>query len=127
MKVLAPGGMVYVATPNLAYAIGVYVANRERQMRGKSLSYPVSEHTYLKPGVDHDMQRWVNFKFFSGCSPGDTHHTAFDRLWLYELLKLQGFEKISIHDGATLKAIAYKPGLAQFNVDEAIDRVVNAR
>lgn len=125
MKVLAPGGMIYISTPNLAYAVGVYVKNRKRQKQGKPLSYPISEHTYLKPGVSHDLQRWFNFKTFSGCSPGDTHHSAFDRLWLYEYLTLHGFENISIHDGATLKAIAFKPGLSQFNAEEAVNRVVN--
>ncbi len=125
MKVLAPGGMIYIATPNLAYAVGVYADNRKRQQQGKPLSYPISEHTYLKPGVKHDLQRWFNFKLFSGCSPGDTHHSAFDRLWLYEYLTLYEFENISIHDGATLKAIAFKPGLKQISVEEAINRVVN--
>jgi hypothetical protein len=125
MKALAPGGIMYVATPNLAYSVGVYVKNRKRQKRGNDISYPISEHVYLKPGVNYDLQRWLNFKLFSGCSPGDYHYSSFDRLWLYEILILAGFEKISIYDGSTLKAIAYKPGQIQFDVDLAVDRVVN--
>lgn len=124
-KTLAPGGMVYIATPNFAYSVGVYMENRKKQLAGKAMSYPISEHTYLKPGVQHDLQRWVNFKIMSGCSPGDTHNSAFDRLWLYEALKICGLERISIHDGATLKAIAFKPGMQQYSVDEAVRRVVS--
>lgn len=126
-KVLAPGGMIYIATPNLAYYMGVYYANREFQKQGKPLSYPISEHTYLKPGVPQDMQRWFNFKAFSGGSPGDNHKAALDRLWLHALLKDSGFEKISICDGSTLKAIAYKPGLANLSAEEAVRRVTQPR
>lgn len=125
MELLAPGGMVYVATPNLEFALGVYYENRKKQIRGKNVKYPIDEHTYLKPGVTEDMQRWVNFKLFSGCSPGDYHHCCYDRQWLGNVLLSTGFENISIYDGSTLKAMAHKPGMQQFNVSEAIQRVTS--
>lgn len=123
MDLLAPGGVVYIATPNLEYALGVYYVNRKKQIRGKEVKYPIDEHIYFKPGVTSDMQRWVNFKLFSGCSPGDYHHCCYDRQWLGDMLLSSGFDNISIHDGSTLKAIAYKPGMQQFDVSEAIKRV----
>lgn len=122
MELLAPGGMVYIATPNLEYAVGVYYKNRRNQLKGKDVKYPIDEHIYLKPGVQSDMQRWVNFKLFSGCSPGDYHHCCYDRQWLGEILVTSGFDNISIYDGSTLKAVAYKPGMQHFNVGEAVKR-----
>lgn len=122
LDILAPGGMVNIATPNLEYIVGVYVVNRKKQRKGTEVRYPIDEHTYFKPGVESDMQRWVNFKMMSGCSPGDYHHCMYDRYWLYEMLCNTGFERISIYDDATLKVVAYKPQLQQFDVNEAIKR-----
>lgn len=123
-QALAPDGLIYVATPNLEYAAGVYLENRKKQKSGKPVKYPIDEHVYFKPGVLEDMQRWVNFKLFSGCSPGDYHHSAFDRFWLCSLMIRVGFKAISVHDGATLLAVGMKPG-ENSNVTDAIKRVVS--
>lgn len=122
MNILAPGGLVYIGTPNLEFAIGVYVRNRKRQLRNKGVKYPIDEHPYCKPGIPSDMQKWVNFKIFSGCSPGDYHHCMYDRYMLYAELMKAGFENISIFDGSVLKCVAYKPGILNHNVGEAIVR-----
>ncbi len=125
MDILAPGGLVYIGTPNLEYAVGVYVANRQKQLSKQEVKYPMDEHVYLKPGIPSDMQWWVNFKLFSGCSPGDYHHCMYDRYSLYAQFEKIGFDKISIFDDSVLKAIAYKPAMAQnHDVNEAVRRAV---
>lgn len=122
VDILAPGGLVYIGTPNLEYAVGVYVANRKRQVKKQDVKYPIGEHTYCKPGVSSDMQKWVNFKIFSGCSPGDYHHCMYDRYMLHAELEKAGLENISIYDGSVLKAVAYKPGMPHQDVNESIRR-----
>ena len=121
-SLLAPGGLFYAVTPSLEYAVGVYLVNRRRQKKGKPVSYPVHEHDYLKEGVSYDMQRWVNFKLHSGCSPGDYHFTSYDAELLAGMYRYTGFENVCVYNGQYLKAIGYKPDDAGSDVAEAVRR-----
>jgi len=125
-KKLLPGGMLSVATPNLQFIMGVYVKNRKRQLAGKELKYPVQEHPYLSEGIPSDLQWWVNFKLFSGCSPGDYHHCAYDRQSLYSMMAYSSFSSIRIFDGRTMSAVAFKDmGDNESVIGDVIKRTVD--
>jgi hypothetical protein len=107
-SILRGGGLVVIDTPNLDYITRVYVDQRNRQQEKKVLRYPAKEYPGLDTGKPGDLQKWVNFKLYSGCSPGDFHHACLNRTLLYGLLERVGFADIGICDGETLRAVAYK-------------------
>lgn len=100
---LIPGGRLVAETPNLEYALRYYGTKRLRR------SFPKTDHPDIRDDAPGNLQRWLNFKLFSGGSPGDYHHSTFDREWLRILLKDAGFVRISIRSGQTLTATARKP------------------
>lgn len=119
--IIGSGGALAVEVPNLEYIAKVYARNLERQLDGREPKYPWHEHNDLRQEETTDMQRWVNFKLYSGCSPGDYHHVCFDRLLLARLMKKAGFERISIWVGDTLKSLCFKPGSeAEHDLDSII-------
>lgn len=122
-SILVDGGMVSIATPNAEYAAKVYIANLEFIKGGKEVSYPAHEHQYCKEGILWHINKWFNFKVFSGCSPGDYHHSMFDSISLGYLFSEQNFGKIRIHDGETLRALAYKKDelINSQNIDSIVD------
>lgn len=121
-KMLAPGGFVCIATPNLEFVAKVYLDQLKRQRVGKKVIYPHNEHSYCQEGVPSHMQKWVNFKIFSGCSPGDYHFCMYDRRFLHDVLIQMGFRDLKFFDGPILRVIAYKPKQQNMSVDEAVRR-----
>jgi len=118
--IIGNGGTLAVEVPNLEYIAKVYLRNLNRQNDGREVKYPVHEHGDLRHEELTDMQRWVNFKLYSGCSPGDYHHVCFDALFLARLMRKAGFERISIWVGDTLKSICFKPGAGTQDLDSII-------
>ena len=123
-NLLEDGGVVYIATPNLEFISKVYSVNLERQKAGEPVSYPLHEHAYFRQGVQWDMQRWANFKIFSGGSPGDEHRACFDTELLVNLLWEAGFRKISVFSGHTLMALAYKVPQNRIEYDDGLGESV---
>lgn len=123
-QIIAPGGCIVIEVPNLEFIARVYLKNLDRQRKGDHVRFPAQEHGDLSETESSDMQRWVNFKLFSGCSPGDYHHVCFDPMLLWRMTSLAGFEKISIWNGTSLKAVAYKPATAEENLSVLIDNLV---
>jgi len=122
-SLLAEGGMFYIHTPSLEYNAKVYLENRKLQDRGKQVKYPVHEHIYCSKDVPTDLQLWVNFKFFSGCSPGDYHHAMFDApLMNYMLGKY--FHKVNIAASDMISAVAFKAKGPIVTVDDAVERAM---
>ena len=114
-SLLGSGGVLYVDTPNLEVIAKVYVENLNRVKEGLPPSYPFHEHPDMhRDGTPTDlegnMQWWVNFKLYSGCSPGDYHHACYDAYSLGRTLSEAGFERIQLYSGASLHAIAHNPG-----------------
>lgn len=130
--IIRPGGMFFIETPNLEYICKLYVRNLEAISEGKNAKFPADEYPGManKSGEpinpNHDLQRWVNFKLFSGCSPGDFHHCCFDAYWIARMLDAHGFEKIAIASDSTLKAVGFKGKVSENlnDVDAAIERVL---
>ncbi len=125
---IVDGGMVYIETPNLEFIAKIYITNLLRINKGIPVKFPANEY----PGMldnngktiepENNLLRWVNFKIFSGCSPGDYHHCCYDTNMMATLLGNAGFEKISICSGDTLKVVAFNSGNADVSaMDTAID------
>jgi len=102
-KVLKPSGRIVIETPNLHWIIKSYLKNYG------SGEYPQEDHPDLNG--TNDFVPWVNFKLFSGCSPGDYHHAMFDKVWMRQVLKETGFTPTVKAKGAYIQAIGVKKDL----------------
>lgn len=96
---LKPGGYFVVETPNLEWIAKVYLDKRFRNR------FPMNEHPDIKTRSEMDFRRWINFKIFSGCSPGDYHHCLYDATMLRGMFEKAGFTNIKIKRGPTLWGI----------------------
>tara|TARA_Y100000034_G_scaffold87066_1_gene104386 strand:- start:168 stop:812 length:645 start_codon:yes stop_codon:yes gene_type:complete len=97
---LNPRGTVLLETPNFAYAISHYT---KRRLQDK---FPLTDHPDIKTRDDPvALQRWINFKLFSGCSTGDYHHCAYDKTLLQYNMEEAGFGHIRIASKEILVAI----------------------
>jgi len=119
-SMLGNGGLLEIDTPNLAYIAKIYLAGSTRQGLGAMPKFPANEHNDLRQSESSDLQRWVNFKLFSGCSPGDYHHACFDAFRLCDLLKKHKFERISIYNGSSLRSIAFRSEDRSVDLDSII-------
>ena len=119
-SLLGNGGLLEVDTPNLGYIAKMYLVGAEKQDMGLMPKFPANEHGDLKLSESGDMQRWVNFKLFSGCSPGDYHHACLDAFKLCDLLKKHKFERISIYNGSSLRSLAFRTEDRTVDLDSII-------
>lgn len=101
---LRPGGEFIVATMNLAYVLRHYTKRRLRR------KFPVNEHPAVRNRDDCALQRWLNFRLFSGCGLGDYHHCAFDAPLLTDTYDRAGFTDIHIRKGSMLYAYGSRRG-----------------
>lgn len=109
-SILAPEGKLFLATPNIEYAAKLYVENLKRLEQGHFPAFPRNEHSdFTDGGRGYDLTKWLNFKVYSGCSPGDYHHCMFDRYWLLNMLQEVGFVDTLYIDGNTLYVLTTKP------------------
>ena len=96
---LAPRGKLVIETPDLEWIARSYIKNR------RNGQYP-SEHPDLNDV--NDFVPWVNFKLFSGCSPGDYHHSMFDKVWMRRTLREAGFTAKIQQKRGSLYAVGIK-------------------
>jgi len=120
--ITAPGGAVVIDTPNLDYIVKMYYRASAMADEQTPFKFPSHEYAGLKNGSPVDLVKWVQFKLFSGCSPGDFHHACLNRRLLFHYLSEVGFEPIGICDDSTLRAIAYKPIKTGDDLDSKIDK-----
>lgn len=131
-RLLTIGGMLYIDTPNLEFITRVYLAGLDYIAKGIEPKFP--GHQY--PGMANketgetiepskNLQKWTQFKLFSGCSPGDYHHTCYDAYWIARVLDNAGFDKICISNEETLKVVAFKIGeRVTSHMDSAMERIL---
>lgn len=104
-------GRLEIETPDLEWIVKSYLYNKKTSfLKKKRYEFPSSEHSTLTDSGDkNQFYKWVNFKIFSGCSPGDFHHCLYDKESLRDILNLSGFDRISIRSKyATLICSAIK-------------------
>lgn len=129
-SILCDGGMVSIDTPNAEISTRVYIANMDRIRKGNFPEYPSHEHPYCNPDVPWHIQKWFNFKLFSGCSPGDYHLASYSAYGIGCMLAEQGFERISIFEGYSVLSVAYKPGggaIGKTDVENVVSKVMVGR
>jgi hypothetical protein len=107
-NILATGGLLTIDTPNLEFIAKAYLKYLEIEYSGENPRFPAKEHGDLSVYKLGDMQRWINFKIFSGCSPGDYHHSCIDKTLISRFLHDAGFDKVYINNGSTLRVLVYK-------------------
>jgi len=90
-RVLKPGGILKIATPNLRYIIDAYMDQSDeiwkRELQIPGWSFPDECHT--------DKTAWLNFKLFSTDIPYNLHKASFDDRWLGKKLTDAGFIDIT--------------------------------
>jgi hypothetical protein len=99
-------GFLFIEVPNLSYIFNMYNDQiKKRLLKNKSVSFPKEEYPF-EDDDKYNIYKWLNFKIFSGCSPNDYHHCAYDTDYLESILLDIGYKNIVMSDSATLKCIA---------------------
>lgn len=107
-RVLAPGGRVYIATPNLRWIMQSYLDNGKVWAADLMSMHP-EEQLHLEIDGSHIHTLWANFKIFSSGGVGDNHYACYDAFLLGLLLKKAGFTDIKVlEDDAALVMEGYK-------------------
>ena len=100
---LSPGGLILIETDNLPFLLRHYTDKKYKNQ------FPLDEHPDISEYKEGSLQKWINFKLFSGCSKGDTKHCIYDKTLLKENLVTAGFKPLIISSENTLKAIGVAP------------------
>jgi len=120
-NILTTGGILTIDTPNLEFIMKAYLKFIEAENSGQLPRFPAKEHPDMSIDKHGDMQRWINFKLFSGCSTGDYHHSCLDKTLAYTFLYDAGFDKVYINNSSTLRVLAYKGTRERLEDNESID------
>jgi len=110
---LLPGGRLNLQTPDLEWIVQSYLHRKKKSwltLKNKQYVFPDKEHPQLTDsGNPIQFHQWVNYKIFSGCSPGDFHHCLYDAESLERTLEKIGYQSINVRSKhATLIAMAEK-------------------
>ena len=112
VRVLKPGGMIRIATPNLRWiAFAYHNANlgHPQELLGDAKAMNEAEQEAISINGKIDYSLWANFKIMSGGGKWDQHFACFDEKLLAALLKKAGCSKVEVdHDGDSLVLRAYK-------------------
>lgn len=112
VRVLKPGGLVYIATPNLRFIAEAYMeaqkGNRTNFMRDYSIMHPLEQEKLCLNGIPNPAL-WANFKIMSSTGKWDQHFACYDADMLTALLKKAGCSKTEvIHDTDSLVVKGWK-------------------
>lgn len=108
-RVLAPGGKVSIATPNLKWIAKCYLENKPSGWYKDFESMHVDEKKHLKINGFHSHVLWANFKIFSSGEGGDEHMACYDSDLLREVMKAAGFTSVKVmYDAESLIMEGYK-------------------
>ena len=112
VRVLKPGGMLRLATPNLRWIAECYLQGRRgntKHFMEDANKMTEGELKRLKLNEEIDVALWANFKIMSSGIKWDEHYACYDARLLTDLLKKAGCSKVEIeHDGDSLILRAYK-------------------
>lgn len=112
VRVLKPGGMLRIATPNLRWIAKAYHSANLGDPRAVLNDVQVmnkAEREAISIDNKIDYSLWANFKIMSSGGKWDQHFACFDERLLASLLKKAGCSRTEIeHDGDSLVLRAYK-------------------
>lgn len=120
-NIIASGGCIEIETPNWRYIAKMYSEQIGIQDSGGAPKFPAGELNGLDVTNPIDFQRWIQFKVFSGCSPGDTHHACFDVYSLCYYLQHNNFTDIRVYNGSSLRVFAIRKSDSGMGLDAMID------
>lgn len=89
-RVLAPGGRLFLRTPDLEFICKTYLA-------GKTTPESKGDEEYIKQHLHSEVSPawWANVKLFAGQDyPGNFHYLCFDFAMLQALLEKYGFRRV---------------------------------
>lgn len=107
-RILAPGGVIHIATPNLRWIMQAYLENGKDWVNDfKRMHADEQKQLMAKGSYSHTL--WANFKIFSSGSGDDLHMACYDAHLLTTLLLEVGFVDVKVlHDGDSLIVEAVK-------------------
>lgn len=112
VRVLKPGGMLRIATPNLRWIAQSYIQSRagnNRPFMEDANKMTKEELEKLQVNDQTDVALWANFKIMSSGIKWDEHYACYDAILLTDLLEKAGCSKVDVeHDGDSLVLRAYK-------------------
>lgn len=105
LRVLAPGGRVFLRTPDLEYICKMYLAGKVTP------EHPVDESSMVRIFGDCGPWHWANIKLFAGENyPGNFHFFCFDYQNIKSFFERVGFVRCARLDIQPV----YSPGEIQF-------------
>lgn len=108
-RVLKPGGVCHIATPNLRFICKAYLENDHTWYEDMGRMYPEEQQHLVVAGF-HSHTLWANFKIFSSGANGDEHFACYDGFVLGHMLSEAGFVDVKIlEDSDSLIMEARKP------------------
>lgn len=106
-RVLKPGGMCYIDTPNLRRNVKLYLERDKSWMEDFNILHPSEQEMVSINGVPNKTL-WVNFKMFSTSDPWNTHYINYDADLLPLMCRNVGFTRTEVQDGCSLIVRAWK-------------------
>ena len=111
-RVLKPGGVITIATPNLRWIAQSYIdarAKDETAFREDVRIMTSDEKKTMTLDDDIDVAFWANFKIMSSGGKWDQHFACYDADLLGKLLILAGCSRTEVqHDGDSLIMKGFK-------------------
>jgi SAM-dependent methyltransferase len=112
VRVLKPGGKLYIATPNFRWVAEAYLAarngNPEEFLKDSGIMTP-EQKQFLNIEGQVDPGLWANFKVMSSGIPWDQHYAMFDSIILPALMREAGCSRTEVeYDKEYLSVIGYK-------------------
>jgi len=112
VRVLKPGGTIFIATPNLRFICQAYIdarAGNEDYFRKDCDIMTDGERDIMSIDGSVDVAFWTNFKIMSSGGKWDQHFACYDATMLTDLFIKAGASKVETqHDGDSLVMKATK-------------------
>lgn len=94
-RIVKPGGLVHIDTPNFERNARLYVADNEKWLDDFRSLHPLEQEVLTLNGVPNKTL-WVNFKVFSTANQFDLHYCNYDAELLILLCREAGFDRVSV-------------------------------
>lgn len=103
-SLLKSGGVLEVYTPNIEWAVRKFLDAIDNKV-----PLPDASNFFVNMfGDEGKPEMWLNYKLFSGCSPGDYHHCGYTPRTLWAVMSKTGFQVQLLSDGEILGAMGVK-------------------
>lgn len=94
-RIVKPGGIVHIDTPNFLRNARLYVADDKKWMDDFNALHPLEQEGLKIDGVPN-RTLWVNFKVFSTANQYDLHFCNYDPELLITLCREAGFTQVRV-------------------------------